>query len=365
MKTWFEIQAKAKGPAEIFIYDLIGMWGITAKDFMNEYQQIGKDRELLIRIHSDGGDFFDAIPMYNILARHPASVTVIIDGLAASAASVIAMAGNKVIMPENSWLMIHNMWTFTVGMADDFREIADLMDRWRNSLVSAYVNKTKQSAEKIIELLDAVTWLDAKQALDLGFADEISEPVKMAASANLGNFKTLPDALKAKAAPEPEPAPAPEPEPAPSAIDLERAKAEAAAEASQRLNSILEICAKAGVSDMAPELFGKGLSIEDVTKRFADADTIRSICAAAKLPLRAATYIRAGLGVQEVRDELFKARLAMDEVEIDNKLAPEGAGYRDSGSQKIPNAAEIYARRKQGINPQEINARYAKAQWRR
>lgn len=361
MKTWFRIQAKDQGSAEILIYDEIGFFGITAKQFIEELKALGDVKNITLRINSPGGDVFDGLAIFNVLQGHPAEILVMIDGIAASIASVIAMAGDRIIMPDNAFMMIHDPTGVVIGTAEDMRKLADNLDSIKTALVSAYRKKSGQTDEKIMELMSEETWLTGQEAVDLKFADEVSEPAQIAARFDLSKFKHPPKISARGTAV----APTPEPEPAPSAVDLERAKAEAAAEASQRLNAILEICAKAGVSDMAPELFGKGLSVEDVTKRFADAGTIRSICAAAKLPLRAATYIRAGLGVQEVRDELFKAKLALDDVEIDNKLAPEGVGYRGSGSQKIPNAAEIYERRKPGFNAQEINARYAKAQFRR
>jgi ATP-dependent Clp protease protease subunit len=343
MKTWFKIEAKAEAAAEILIYDEIGTFGISAKNFIDELQALGDVKSLTLRINSPGGDVFDGLAIYNVLERHPAEINVTIDGVAASIASVIAMCGDKITMPDNAFMMIHEPWGVVLGTATDMRKLADELDMIKNSIVSAYRKKSGLSDEKIVEMMAAETWMTAQEAVDLRFADEVLEPAQIAARFDLTKFKHPPQ-ISARSL---TPAPAARPEPTPGPSELERARAEgataAAAEISKQFNAILEICAKAGVADMAPELFKKNLSVEDATKRFAGVDTIRSLCVAARLPLRADTYIRAGFGVEEVRGELFKARLAYDEVEIDNHFDGNGAV---SSRQKPLNLAEIYARRK-------------------
>ena len=111
-QSWYSIKAKANDTAEISIYDEIGFWGVSAASFAQDLKDCGNSlKQINLHIHSPGGDVFDGIAIYNLLKNHPANVTVYIDGLAASMASVIAMAGNEVIMPENAMMMIHKVET--------------------------------------------------------------------------------------------------------------------------------------------------------------------------------------------------------------------------------------------------------------
>ena len=108
-KTWFSIENKADKPAaEVFIFDEIGFWGVTAKDFANQLKGIEKDRKISLRINSPGGSVFDGTAVYNLIAERRDNVVAYIDGLAASMASVIAMAAGKVVMADNSMMMIHD-----------------------------------------------------------------------------------------------------------------------------------------------------------------------------------------------------------------------------------------------------------------
>ena len=106
-RCWYEFRGQAKG-AEIVIYDEIGAFGIPAKAFVDELKALGPVAELTVRINSPGGSVFDGVAIYNALKRHDAAITVWIDGIAASIASMIAMAGDEVVMPENAMLMLHD-----------------------------------------------------------------------------------------------------------------------------------------------------------------------------------------------------------------------------------------------------------------
>lgn len=112
--SWFRMQASSNSEADIFIYDEIGYWGVTAKQFVNDLRALGDVTHINLYINSPGGDVFDGIAIYNALKHHGAPITVHIDGLAASMASVIAMVGNPVIMPENTMMMIHKPWGLLV-----------------------------------------------------------------------------------------------------------------------------------------------------------------------------------------------------------------------------------------------------------
>ena len=197
---WYTIQAKTADTAEISIYDEIGGWGISAQQFAKDFKALGNNlKQINLHIHSPGGDVFDGIAIYNLLKNHPANKTVTIDGLAASMASVIAMAGTEIIMPENAMMMIHKPWGVQGGDADDMRKYADLLDKVEDTLIPAYAAKTGKSAEELAEMLAAETWLNGKECVEHGFADKLAEPVKAMAqlqSKRLGDYNNMPKAIK-------------------------------------------------------------------------------------------------------------------------------------------------------------------------
>ena len=199
-QSWYSIKAKANDTAEISIYDEIGFWGVSAASFAQDLKNCGNNlKQINLHIHSPGGDVFDGIAIYNLLKNHPANVTVYIDGLAASMASVIAMAGNEVIMPENAMMMIHKPWGIQGGDAEDMRKYADLLDKVENTLIPAYATKTGKTPEELAEMLSAETWLNGKECVEQGFADKLAEPlVAMASikSRKLEDFENMPKAIK-------------------------------------------------------------------------------------------------------------------------------------------------------------------------
>ncbi len=192
-KKWWSIKAKAKD-AEIWIYEEIGdFWdaGVSAKDFAKDMQTIGKVDRIILHLNSPGGIVWDGIAIYNILKQHPAQVSVNIEGLAASIASVVAMAGNEVIMAENAMMMIHDPWGFSMGSADEMRKTADMLDKVKESILNAYVAKSngKTDEPKFVDLMSAETWMNASEAMDFGLIDSVSESIQLAASFDLSKYK--------------------------------------------------------------------------------------------------------------------------------------------------------------------------------
>jgi len=187
----------AKGDsAEIYIYDMIGSWGVTAQSFVKDLKALGSVKHIDLHISSDGGDVFDGRAIYNNLVKHPATITAHVDGLAASIASLIMLAGDEVHMAEGSFVMIHNAWGFAMGDSNDMRKTADLLESVNNSIIDTYISKTGQSRDDIVSWMNEETWLTAQEALDLGFVTSIDEPLKMAAKVrNPGIFNKLPSAL--------------------------------------------------------------------------------------------------------------------------------------------------------------------------
>jgi ATP-dependent Clp protease protease subunit len=197
MARWYQFRAHAKAAAEIVIYDEIGAFGIPAKAFLDELKALGPVAALAVRINSPGGSVFDGVAIYNALKRHDARVTVWIDGIAASIASVIAMAGDEVIMPENAMLMIHDPSALVIGTAADMRGMAEALDKMKAGMVAAYRDKSGRDDAEIEALMRDETWLSAKEALNLGLADRIEQPVRMAAHFDLSRFRNPPPQLAA------------------------------------------------------------------------------------------------------------------------------------------------------------------------
>jgi len=197
--SWFQIQARANNSATIIIYDEIGGYGITAKRFAEELRNLGNVQNIEMRLHSPGGDVFEGMTIYNLLKGCSAYITCYIDGLAASMGSVIAMAADKIIMPENAFMMIHKPWGGQMGDADDMRKYADLLDKVESTLIASYVNKTGKTENEISNLLAEETWFTGSEAVAAGFADELSEPLQTANYLNSNRMKdyNMPAPLKA------------------------------------------------------------------------------------------------------------------------------------------------------------------------
>lgn len=200
MKSWYSIKAASDGTsANISIYEEIGGWGITAQQFSEDLKALGAVSHINLHIHSPGGDVFDGIAIYNLLSKHPAKVTVNIDGLAASMASVIAMAGDRIVMPENAMMMIHKPWGISGGNANEMRDYAELLDKVESVLIPAYARKTGKSAESLATMLEDETWMDGRECVAQGFADELLPAVSAMArleSKRIEDFEHMPNSLK-------------------------------------------------------------------------------------------------------------------------------------------------------------------------
>ena len=187
--NWYNITNVADSNiAEVMIYDEIGMYGVDAKSFINDVKNLPKDTSVLLRINSPGGSVIDGLAIYDAISRLPQKVTSRIEGIAASMASVIALAADEVIMSENSLYMIHNVWGGEVGESDDLRKAADLMDKMGERLVNIYVSKSGQSEEQIRAWMDEETWFNSSEAVEAGFINLVEEPIKMAAKFDINKY---------------------------------------------------------------------------------------------------------------------------------------------------------------------------------
>lgn len=199
---WFRIEnAAEEDSAELYIYDAIHWFGVDVNDLVDQLQRT-RAGTLHVRINSPGGDVFDGVAIYNALVRHEARVVVHVDGLAASIASVIAMAGDEIRMHEGSMMMIHDPWMLAIGPAAEMRAAADLLDKVGRSISAIYEKRTGLSRDEVTSLMAAETWMDPEEARENGFADELDESEGKAGPANrfdLSGFRNVPDRLAASA----------------------------------------------------------------------------------------------------------------------------------------------------------------------
>jgi ATP-dependent Clp endopeptidase proteolytic subunit ClpP len=162
---------------EILLYEFIGLdwWtgeGMTAKRFADELSAAA-DRPLIVRINSPGGDVWDGYTIFNQLLQHGPRVTTVVEGIAASAASLIMMAGDEIQAAEISQIMIHDAWTWTVGNEQELRELADVLAKLDGQLASVYAAKAGKSVEEFRALMDRDTYLTGKEARELGIIDRL------------------------------------------------------------------------------------------------------------------------------------------------------------------------------------------------
>lgn len=336
-REWFRVQMAAENPtvAELFIVDFIGDWiddywgfGVTARAFIDEIKGLPDAvKTIRVRINSPGGDVFSATTIANVLRDQRAkgrTVETVVDGLAASAASIVLMAGDPVRIADNALIMVHNPWSFAIGEAKDFRKAADELDTIRGAIIATYQWQTDLDAEAIAALMDATTWMDADEAIAQGFAAEKVEGLKAAASLDRRAIAKLPvpEEYRARV----EAFLAPEPTPADPTV-------------------VLALCREGGCLELAEALIGEKAPLDRVHARVSAAKTekaaaaerertaaaaakaraaqITAACAAAKLPALAESYITGGMALDAVRSQLAVLAATLDKAEIDGGLQPD------------------------------------------
>ncbi len=195
----FKFQNKAANAAEILIYGPIGQDfygdGITAKSFDNQLKKLGNVRSIDLRIDSPGGSVFDGRTIYTRLVQHRAKINVYIDGVAASAASFIAMAGDNISIAEGGFFMIHDASAVTVGNKKKHEETLALLRTVDDTILQTYVARTGLSAKQIEEWMSDEKWFTGKEAVENRFADDLMENKKVAACAYPSAFRNLPPQL--------------------------------------------------------------------------------------------------------------------------------------------------------------------------
>ncbi|MBO5348985.1 MAG: Clp protease ClpP [Clostridia bacterium] len=180
-KRFYSFEKESDKKANIYIYgDIVSeqWWSETEVDpfnFKNQLESLGNVDEINVHINSYGGNTFAGFAIHNLLEAHAAKINVYVDGIAASAASIIAMAGNKIYMPKTSLMMIHNCWTYACGNAKELRKTAEDMDKIGEAIKASYLSRIKISQEELDEMLDKESLMTAEECVEKGFADEIIE----------------------------------------------------------------------------------------------------------------------------------------------------------------------------------------------
>ena len=199
-KGTFSVRAESDDVVEILIYEMIGFdfWtggGITAQNFVKELNEISASK-IRIRINSEGGDAFEGLAIFNALRRHEAHIETHIDGLAASAAATIAMAGDEIFIAENAFLMIHRSWTLAAGNAEDMIEVAEILQKLDENVARDFAARSGKKVADVLQLMSAETWFNSNEALSEGFVDEITASREIESSLDLSIFSNVPDDLK-------------------------------------------------------------------------------------------------------------------------------------------------------------------------
>lgn len=371
-QPWYRFQNQAADPSvvDIQVVDFIGDWiddywgfGVTAKAFIDQLSRLS-DAVQTIRVHvnSPGGDVFSAVHIANALRDQRTTkgrtVETIVEGLAASAASLLIMGGDPVRISDNGLVMIHSPWSIALGNAREFRKAADELDKVQGaSLVGTYRWHAKVSDEEIVQMLDETTWMDADEAIAKGFATEKVEGLKAAATLDPAGVAQLvvPERYRARLdawrrAPEAAADPLAQLEammPGAIADGLDRgALEEILAKHFPRPQAaapalVLRLCREGGMMALAEPLMVAQADEATVTARVAAAKEIRVVCQAAKLEDLAEDYILAGTPKATVQKQVTLLSAKLDRVEIDAGLKP------DAGSHQKPtiDTAAIYAAR--------------------
>lgn len=332
MQTWYNLKAAADKTPVLSIFDDIGAYGVSAKSFLNDLRTVTTD-EVDVEINSPGGDVFAGLAIYNGLRASGKKINVKVLGLAASAASLVAMAGDTIEMPENAFMMIHNPWGFAMGGADEMRNTADVLDKIGAGLVSTYAKRTGKTDQEITALLDAETWMTAQEAVDAGFATSVTTALAVKASYSEDRLpENVRLAFKAQA-------------PTPDAS----APAEAPAPVfGETLAAHVQIIANAAGLGQYAAMWGTDPALrntEQVTARAELAREVLALYVLAKRPEMADKFIKAATPLQDVRAEIFAA-LEADYEHVDT--APPAKQTQNSGTQpSAVKGADIWAARRQ------------------
>lgn len=331
-RAWFKFAMAAEDAAvaELDIFGSIGTswWddtAVSAKQFLDDLAALPKSvTTIRVRVNSPGGDVFDGVAIANALRDQQAKGRIVettVEGLAASAASVVLMAGSTIKVADNALVMVHHPYTIEMGNAAAMRKMADTLDKITGSIIATYQWHSTLSTEDITALMDAETWMSADEAIANGFATEKVEGLKAAASIDPRAVKALkvPDQYRAR-------------------VEQLLEKPSEAAQKPQAAAAIdvLRLCREGGVLDVAEGLIAADAPLADVQARISTekqaraaahqrAVDIRAACATAKVPELADGYVSGAMTIADVKAHLVTVTALVQKGEIDNGLNPAGA----------------------------------------
>jgi ATP-dependent Clp protease protease subunit len=326
MRQWFTMKADAESStAEIVIYDEIGKswWGeetVSAKQFLDDLNALGEVTNITLRINSPGGDVFDGVAIHNAIKNHKAKVEARVEGIAASAASYVAIAADKVVMPANSFMLVHGASGMSWGNADDMRAIADDLDRIDKSLTATYVARGKSTTAKVKALMKEDRLMDAAEAKEWGFADEVTSEKKMAANFSLRLLpKAAAEKFRAVTGEGQGDPPPPAPQPEASEVQPVATPTPPAPEVKEPPS------AKVVDLNMAKQ--------QGIDEHKAYVASVTDLCVLAQMPDRVGAYVRAGTKVEDVRKELLDLRAQQQET-----VMPQNPLSQHAPNSKVPTA---------------------------
>ena len=343
MKTWYNLS----GENTLSVTDDIGAFGVSAKSFLDDLRTI-KAKDITVEINSPGGDVFAGLAIYNGLRSSGKTVNVKVLGIAASAASLVAMAGDTIEMPENAMMMIHNPWSFAVGDAEELRATADVLDKIGTSLVTTYANRTGKDEAEIKAMLDAETWLTAQEAVDMGFATQVTQPFSARASFDLDR---LPERARAAYALAAEDASDIDPENPDGDEDTSHGSVnnEAEVPAKTHADQVVEAAAAFGMEAFAAQwaLDPKLADLAAVQARAAEAREIKALCALAKRDGMADQLIKSGTTLADARSAIFAA---LDDADEHIDTSPVATNTQSQGAQPAAvTTSDIWAARRKHL----------------
>lgn len=352
-KTWFSVKAQESGgskAAEVSIRGLIGEWGITDRDLIAQVEALGEIENLTVRINSRGGEVDHAVGIFNFLRDHAANVHVVVEGVAMSSGSLIAMAGDKITMRSNAIMMIHNPWTFAAGNARQLRAQAEILEKFEAALGAVYVSRTGKTEDEIKAMLDGPEgdgiYMTASEALAEGFADEIEDAGKKkqasAMAAVMAGALGIPDDVLARIEAAEAQANDGEPgdgDPAPANDDpAGGGDPEPTDTVTDQINAVI---VAAGFGDLAGVwlLDDKINSVQAAKDAVAMACEVRALCVAAKKPDEATKLIRDRATLAEARKHLIDILADADEETHTSSQRP-----NPNSTQRQASGAEVWAK---------------------
>lgn len=357
LRQWYRFSAVADDGlnsgqvADIYIYDYIGEYyewaddgyelcGVSAKSFLADLKALPSSVSTVrIHVNSRGGDAFDALAIANALRQYGARIEILIEGVCASAATVITCAGDDIQMADNALFMMHRSRTGEYGTSDDLRAMAEALDRVDDAIIATYRWVSPLSPAAVKDLMVTETWMGANEALEAGFVTNVVSGLKVSATLDRRVLNTIPERYRVRAEAFVTPAPV----------------VVAAAD-------VMRLCREAGCTELAESLIGANLALAEVTARVEKAKTdkaaaaarateiqaratsrateITALCVTAQVPEFAAGYIACAMPIEDVRAHLVSVQARLHSAEIDTGLRPGPIAAKHTIS-----ASDIYANR--------------------